>query len=227
MRALLLSLAASAALAQNPPAAQAPANPPQGAAQGAGQGGRGNAAGPRPYDQVITARARTEQGVIAVHHVGDRWFFEVPDSATKREFLFVSRIAALPEGQTGGFPGSSEDERVIKFERVGDRVMVRSQSYRAVADDSLSGLNVDAAGLDEMDIKILETLIHKFRGGPVGLNTLAVAVAEEAETLEEIYEPYLIQEGFLDRTPRGRSATPRAHKHLGVIESHANPGRLL
>jgi Holliday junction DNA helicase RuvB len=98
---------------------------------------------------------------------------------------------------------------------------------RKIASDSLSSLNVDAAGLDEMDLKILETLIHKFRGGPVGLNTLAVAVAEEAETLEEIYEPYLIQEGFLDRTPRGRSATPRAFKHLGVIESPADTGRLL
>ncbi len=98
---------------------------------------------------------------------------------------------------------------------------------RKIASESLSSLNVDTAGLDEMDLKILETLIHKFRGGPVGLNTLAVAVAEEAETLEEIYEPYLIQEGFLDRTPRGRSATPRAFKHLGVIESSADSGRLL
>lgn len=98
---------------------------------------------------------------------------------------------------------------------------------RRVASESLTSLNVDAAGLDEMDLKILETLIHKFRGGPVGLNTLAVAVAEEAETLEEIYEPYLIQEGFLDRTPRGRSATPRAFKHLGVVESSADTGRLL
>jgi Holliday junction DNA helicase RuvB len=98
---------------------------------------------------------------------------------------------------------------------------------RKIAADSLTSLNVDAAGLDEMDLKILETLIHKFRGGPVGLNTLAVAVAEEAETLEEIYEPYLIQEGFLDRTPRGRSATPRAFKHLGVIETPSDSGRLL
>ncbi|HWO57953.1 MAG TPA: Holliday junction branch migration DNA helicase RuvB [bacterium] len=98
---------------------------------------------------------------------------------------------------------------------------------RQVAATSLTALNVDAAGLDEMDLKILETLIHKFRGGPVGLNTLAVAVAEEAETLEEIYEPYLIQEGFLDRTPRGRSATPRAFQHLGVTQSPADSGRLL
>ncbi len=95
---------------------------------------------------------------------------------------------------------------------------------RRIASESLSALNVDAAGLDEMDLKILETLVHKFRGGPVGLNTLAVAVAEEAETLEELYEPFLIQEGFLDRTPRGRSATPRAFKHLGVTKSRPIQG---
>lgn len=98
---------------------------------------------------------------------------------------------------------------------------------RTMASDSLKALNVDDAGLDDMDIKILVTLIGKFRGGPVGLNTLAVAVAEEAETLEEIYEPYLIQEGFLDRTPRGRTATPRAMKHLGMTGDSAETGRLL
>jgi hypothetical protein len=139
MRLLLLTFAASTALAQNPPAGQPPAaQPAAGApAQGAGQGGRGAAAGPRPYAQVITGNARTESGVITVHKVGERYFFEVPDSATKRDFLLVSRIAALPEGQTGGFPGSSEEERVIRFERIGDRVMMRSQSFLAVADDSL------------------------------------------------------------------------------------------
>jgi Holliday junction DNA helicase RuvB len=98
---------------------------------------------------------------------------------------------------------------------------------RKLADESLRALNVDHAGLDEMDIKILETLIHKFQGGPVGLNTLAVAVAEEPDTIEEIYEPFLIQEGFLDRTPRGRSATPRAYKHLGVANGPLETGRLL
>jgi Holliday junction DNA helicase RuvB len=98
---------------------------------------------------------------------------------------------------------------------------------RKLADKSLRALNVDSAGLDDMDIKILETLIHKFQGRPVGLNTLAVAVAEESDTIEEIYEPFLIQEGFLDRTPRGRSATPRAFKHLGVTDGPLEPGRLL
>jgi Holliday junction DNA helicase RuvB len=79
----------------------------------------------------------------------------------------------------------------------------------------LKALHVDAHGLDEMDNKILTTLIDKFTGGPVGLNTLATAVSENGETIEEVYEPFLIQEGFLMRTPRGREVTEKAYKHLG------------
>ena len=79
----------------------------------------------------------------------------------------------------------------------------------------LKALHVDAHGLDEMDNKILTTLIDKFKGGPVGLNTLATAVSENGETIEEVYEPFLIQEGFLIRTPRGREVTEKAYKHLG------------
>jgi len=84
-----------------------------------------------------------------------------------------------------------------------------------IAKYALKALNVDEYGLDEMDNKILLTIIDKFGGGPVGLNTLATAVGENAETIEEVYEPYLIQEGFLKRTPRGREVTPRAYEHLG------------
>lgn len=80
---------------------------------------------------------------------------------------------------------------------------------------SLNALNVDAHGLDEMDNKILTTIIDKFRGGPVGITTIATAVGENAGTIEEVYEPFLIQEGFLTRTPRGREVTPLAYKHLG------------
>lgn len=80
---------------------------------------------------------------------------------------------------------------------------------------ALDALNVDSRGLDEMDNRILSTLIDKFRGGPVGLNTLATAVGEDAGTLEEVYEPFLIQEGFLVRTPRGRQVTALAYTHLG------------
>jgi Holliday junction DNA helicase RuvB len=81
---------------------------------------------------------------------------------------------------------------------------------------ALKALNVDAHGLDEMDNKILSTIIEKFKGGPVGITTLATAVSESAETLEEVYEPFLIQQGFLVRTPRGREATERAFSHLGI-----------
>jgi Holliday junction DNA helicase RuvB len=86
----------------------------------------------------------------------------------------------------------------------------------AVAHDALDRLGVDGCGLDDMDRTLLRAVIEKFDGGPVGLTSLAAAVAEEAGTLEDVYEPYLIQEGFLQRTPRGRVATRRAHEHLGI-----------
>ena len=88
----------------------------------------------------------------------------------------------------------------------------------------LKALNVDANGLDEMDNKILTTLIDKFKGGPVGINTLATAVSENGETIEEVYEPFLIQEGFLIRTPRGREVTEKAYKHLGKTVPNAQKG---
>jgi len=81
---------------------------------------------------------------------------------------------------------------------------------------ALTRLEVDELGLDFMDKKILLTIIQKFSGGPVGVNTLATVVGEPVETLEEVYEPYLIQEGFLNRTPRGRVATEHAYLHLGL-----------
>lgn len=87
----------------------------------------------------------------------------------------------------------------------------------AITRFGLKALNVDAHGLDEMDNKILSTLIDKFKGGPVGINTLATAVSESAETIEEVYEPFLIQEGFIVRTPRGREVTELAYKHLGKV----------
>ena len=81
---------------------------------------------------------------------------------------------------------------------------------------ALEALNVDAYGLDEMDNKILTTLIKNFKGGPVGITTLSTAVSETAETIEEVYEPFLIQQGFIVRTPRGRQVTDKAYKHLGL-----------
>jgi Holliday junction DNA helicase RuvB len=87
----------------------------------------------------------------------------------------------------------------------------------AITEYGLKALNVDEHGLDEMDNKILLTIIEKFKGGPVGITTIATAVAEEAGTIEEVYEPFLIQEGFLKRTPRGREATEKAYQHLKRI----------
>jgi Holliday junction DNA helicase RuvB len=84
----------------------------------------------------------------------------------------------------------------------------------------LNALQVDAHGLDEMDNKILTTLIDKFKGGPVGITTLATAVSENGETIEEVYEPFLIQQGFIVRTPRGREVTELAYKHLGRIKGN-------
>ena len=86
---------------------------------------------------------------------------------------------------------------------------------------ALKSLNVDRFGLDEMDNKILTTLIKKFNGQPVGLNTLSTAVSETAETIEEVYEPFLIQEGFLLRTPRGRQVTKKAYNHLDIQISNS------
>jgi len=86
----------------------------------------------------------------------------------------------------------------------------------------LDALNIDRSGLDEMDNKILSTIIDKFKGGPVGLNTIATAVGEEAGTIEEVYEPFLIKEGYIKRTPRGREVTHNAYEHLGKYRDNQN-----
>lgn len=86
-----------------------------------------------------------------------------------------------------------------------------------IAKIALEALNVDEYGLDEMDNKILSTIIQKFKGGPVGISTIATAIGEEAGTIEEVHEPFLIMEGFLQRTPRGREATEKAYRHLGIV----------
>jgi Holliday junction DNA helicase RuvB len=101
--------------------------------------------------------------------------------------------------------------------RVRDFAQVRANGHidGTVARDALKLLDVDEYGLDEMDVQVLKTLIEKFEGGPVGLNSLAVAMGEDATTLEEVYEPFLIMEGFLQRTPQGRIATPRAFRRFG------------
>ena len=105
--------------------------------------------------------------------------------------------------------------------RVRDFAMVEGDGTinLAIARRALEALNIDSRGLDEMDNKILRTIIEKFGGGPVGINTIATSVSEEAGTLEDVYEPFLIKEGFLKRTPRGREATDLAYSHLGYSKN--------
>ena len=111
--------------------------------------------------------------------------------------------------------------------RIVNRLLRRVRDYaevdydgrinRAVANDALNRMEVDTYGLDEMDRKLLLTIIEKFNGGPVGLGTISASIHEEKDSIEEIIEPYLIQIGFLDRTPRGRLATPLAYEHFGIV----------
>ncbi|MBP5510703.1 MAG: Holliday junction branch migration DNA helicase RuvB [Kiritimatiellae bacterium] len=105
--------------------------------------------------------------------------------------------------------------------RVRDYAQVRAGNHidKEVAEKALALLEIDPRGLDEMDLRILNAVVLKFGGGPVGLNTLAISVSEEPDTLEEVYEPYLIQEGYLERTPKGRVATPLCYQRLGVIRA--------
>ncbi|HMB93751.1 MAG TPA: Holliday junction branch migration DNA helicase RuvB [Rhodothermales bacterium] len=119
--------------------------------------------------------------------------------------------------------------------RIANRLLRRTRDFaevdgdghitRALADHALNALDVDEEGLDDMDTRILLTLIEKFGGGPTGLSNLAVSVGEDAGTIEEVYEPYLIQEGYLERTARGRIATPRSYAHFS-LEPPANTGDL-
>jgi len=117
--------------------------------------------------------------------------------------------------------------------RVANRLLKRVRDYaqvvadgiatQEVAVEALSKLEVDQIGLDETDHKVLHTIIDKFNGGPVGLDTIAAAISEEADTIMDIYEPYLLQLGFLERTPRGRLATPLAYQHLGLPYDKQKP----
>jgi len=119
--------------------------------------------------------------------------------------------------------------------RIANRLLRRVRDFvqhageqRVVAENAASALarlEIDEAGFDAMDRRLLAAIVDRFGGGPVGLDTLSASVGEEPDTIEEVYEPYLLQEGFLMRTPRGRVATPRAYAHLG--RSAPPPGRTL
>lgn len=140
----------------------------------------------------------------------------------------VMRSASLlktPIEETGAFEIA---RRSRGTPRIANNLLRRTRDFAMVKGDgtitlpiakfALTALNVDQNGLDEMDNRILSTIIQKFKGGPVGLSTIATAVGEEAETIEEVYEPFLIQEGYLKRTSRGREATSKSFQHLGLAE---------
>ncbi|MCD6453603.1 MAG: Holliday junction branch migration DNA helicase RuvB [Dehalococcoidales bacterium] len=113
--------------------------------------------------------------------------------------------------------------RLLKRVRDYTQVMSDGTITQSIAIEALGKLEVDPIGLDEIDHKLLHTIIDKFNGGPVGLDTIAASISEEADTIMDIYEPYLLQLGFLERTPRGRIATPRAYQHLGLAYTKGKP----
>lgn len=142
----------------------------------------------------------------------------------------LKRNATLLELHVDDAARAMVAKRARRTPRVANRLLRRLRDFaqvkhdgtvtQEVADSALSMLNVDEYGLDEVDRKILTTIISGFQGGPVGLNTLAAAIAEEVETIEQIYEPYLLQIGMLERTPRGRKVTGLAHDHIGAGNAH-------
>ena len=120
--------------------------------------------------------------------------------------------------------GARSCSRICRFSASKGWVRCRSSAFRwaggvitkKVADEALTALEIDHLGLDAIDHRMLRSIIENYKGGPVGLETLAATINEEAVTLEDVYEPYLIQLGFLTRTPRGRCVTPKAYQHLGL-----------
>lgn len=138
----------------------------------------------------------------------------------------VSRSAGILNVPLDTVSASAIASRSRKTPRIANRLLKRVRDYaqiknngqisKDIADAALTMLAIDHLGLDNVDRHLLSTIIEKFQGGPVGLGTLAAATQEETETIEEVYEPFLLQLGFLERTPRGRVATPRAYEHLGL-----------
>ena len=146
----------------------------------------------------------------------------------------VTRSAAVVGVQVDEGGAHELARRARGTPRVANRLLRRVRDYAqvkadgritlAVAQDALAMLEVDEFGLDDMDARVLRTLIEKFDGGPVGINTIAAAIGEDANTIEEVYEPFLVQNGFLQRTPRGRVATPLAYRHFGYTAPRPGDG---
>ena len=139
--------------------------------------------------------------------------------------LIVRRTADVMKVQIDSDGADEIARRARGTPRVANRLLRRVRDYaqvkgngvitKVIANQALQLLDVDAFGLDDMDSRIITTIIEKFDGGPVGLNTIGAAIGEDANTIEEVYEPFLVQHGFLQRTPRGRVATPQAYRHFG------------
>lgn len=166
---------------------------------------------------LLTAPMRARFGITC--HL-DYYSVEVLEGIVKRS----ASILGVPI--TGG--GSHEIARRSRgTPRIANALLRRIRDFAQIKGNGtidvdiskigLTALNVDESGLDEMDNKILQTIIHKFKGGPVGLTTIGTAVGEEAGTIEEVHEPFLIMEGYIQRTPRGRVVTEKAYIHLGIV----------
>jgi Holliday junction DNA helicase RuvB len=158
------------------------------------------------------------------------------------EFYTDAELARIVARSAGLLEVKVHDEGALEIAkrsrgtpRIANRLLRRVRDYaevradgnvtRATADAALKMLDVDAIGLDMMDRKLLLAIIEKFSGGPVGLENVAAAIGEEAETIEDVLEPYLIQQGYLQRTPRGRVATPIAYRHFGIVAPSATPNQ--
>lgn len=168
---------------------------------------------------LLTSPLRSRFGVV------NRLDFYRPEEL----FKIIRRSAQILEVEIEDDAAMEIARRSRGTARIANRLIRRIRDFAQMEGDgritaelaqtSLLRLDVDEVGLDEMDKRILNVMLDKFNGGPVGISTLAVAIGEQGETLEEIYEPFLIQEGFIQRTPRGRVATDRAYRHLGKIRN--------
>ena len=168
---------------------------------------------------MITAPLRDRFGVVM------RLDFYTPQELC----TIIKRSAGILDIEISDDGADEIARRARGTPRIANRLLKRTRDFaqvqgkksidREAADFALKRLRVDERGLDEMDRRILTSIVQKFGGGPVGIQSLAVAVSEETETLEDVYEPFLIQQGFLQRTPRGRIATPLALTHLGLAGS--------
>jgi Holliday junction DNA helicase RuvB len=191
---------------------------------GSGPGARSMKIPLKPFTLVA---ATTRAGLLTAPLRGRFGIVHRLDFYTEKDLHHIvtrsARILGVPIDEDGA---SEIARRSRGTPRVANRLLRRVRDYAqvradgsitaAVARDALALLEVDAHGFDEVDRRLLLTIIQKFGGGPVGVNALAAAISEEPDAIEDIYEPYLLQHGFLDRTPRGRTATPRAYEHLGL-----------